>query len=74
MVSTINRETWNGGCLIFVLPDKSENALYKVSAYLLSAVRSLFSAELVDLTAILIFFFLAPLPAIVKANSAPQLQ
>src|SRR6202163_388520 len=37
MVSTINRESWNACCLIFVVPDKSENALYKVSAYLLSA-------------------------------------
>ena len=37
MVSTINRKPWDGGCLIFVVPDKSENALCKRSAYLLSA-------------------------------------
>jgi len=41
MVSTINRKPWNGGCLIFVVPDKSENALCKLSAYLLSAREEL---------------------------------
>src|SRR5580692_7206999 len=41
MISTVNRKPWNGGCLIFVVPDKSENALCKLSAYLLSAREEL---------------------------------
>jgi hypothetical protein len=36
MISTINREPWNGGCLIFAFPNKSDNALCKGSAYFLS--------------------------------------
>jgi hypothetical protein len=56
LISAINREPWNGGYLIFAFPNKSDNALCKGSAYVLSAREQFFSSEMVDLTVIRIFF------------------